>query len=55
MNTGVIKIGNISMVIPALNYYTNYTLDTPSDLSAIGYPIMPLTAPRAQIGDIINA
>ena len=50
MNAGVIAIGNNLMEIPALDYYTNYTLDTPYNLSVIGYPIMPLSAPGAQIG-----
>ncbi len=50
MNAGVIAIGNNLMDIPALDYYANYTLDTPYNLSVIGYPIMPLTAPGAQIG-----
>ena len=50
MNAGVIAIGNNLMEIPAMDYYTNYTLDTPYNLSVIGYPIMPLSAPGAQIG-----
>ena len=50
MNAGVIAIGNNLLDIPALNYYTNYTLNTPYNLSVIGYPIMPLTAPGAQVG-----
>ena len=50
MNTGVISIGNNAMEIPALNYYTNYTLNTPYNLSVIGLPIMPLTSLGAQIG-----
>ena len=50
MNAGVIAVGNNLMEIPALDYYTNYTLDTPYNLSVIGYPIMPLSAPGAQIG-----
>ena len=50
MNAGVISIGNNAMEIPALNYYTNYTLNTPYNLSVIGLPIMPLTSLGAQIG-----
>ena len=50
MNAGVIAIGNNLLDIPALDYYTNYTLNTPYNLSIIGYPIMPLTAPGAQVG-----
>lgn len=50
MNAGVIAIGNDLMDIPALDYYTNYTLNIPFNLSVTGYPIMPLTAPGGQIG-----
>ena len=50
MNAGVIAIGNNTMEIPALNYYTNYTLNTPYNLSVIGLPITPLTSLGAQIG-----
>ena len=50
MNAGVISIGNNAMEIPALNYYTNYTLNTPYNLSVIGLPITPLTSLGAQIG-----
>ncbi|WP_237699200.1 carbohydrate porin [Synechococcus sp. CC9311] len=50
MNAGVITIGNNLMDIPVLDYYINDTLDTPYNLSVIGYPITPLTATGAQIG-----
>jgi porin len=50
MNAGVITIGNNLMEIPAIDYYTNYTLNTPYNLSVIGYPVTPLTAPGAQVG-----
>ena len=50
MNAGVIAVGNNLMEIPALDYYTNYTLNTPYNLSVIGYPVTPLTAPGAQVG-----
>ena len=50
MNAGVISIGNNAMEIPALNYYTNYTLNTTYNLSVIGLPIAPLTSLGARIG-----
>ena len=50
VNAGVIAIGNNLMDIPILDYYINDTLDTPYNLSVIGYPITPLTATGAQIG-----
>lgn len=50
MNAGVISIENNAMEIPALDYYTNYTLNTPYNASIIGLPITPLVALGAQIG-----
>ena len=50
MNAGVISIENNVMEIPALDYYTNYTLNTPYNVSIIGLPIAPLVALGAQIG-----
>ena len=50
MNTGVISTGNNAMEVPALNYYANYTLNTPHNLSVAGLPIMPLTSLGAQTG-----
>lgn len=44
MNAGVISIENNVMEIPALDYYTNYTLNTPYNVSIIGHPITPLVA-----------
>lgn len=50
LNAGVISIGDDLMEIPALNYYTNGTLNTPYNLSVTGLPIAPLTATGAKIG-----
>jgi porin len=41
---------NNAMEIPALDYYTNHTLNTPYNVSIIGLPITPLVALGAQLG-----
>jgi porin len=46
----VISIENNAMEIPALDYYTNHTLNTPYNVSIIGLPITPLVALGGQIG-----
>lgn len=50
MIAGVIPIGNNIMEIPALNYYSNDSLNTPYNLSITGLPVNPLTALGTQIG-----
>jgi len=50
MNAGLISKGNYVMEIPALDYYTNYTLTTPYNLSITGLPATPLVATGMQIG-----
>ena len=47
---GVISFDDSIMRVPALDYYINYTINTPYNIAIVGYPVSPFSSLGGQIG-----